>query len=130
MNVPCLTEAWFCEGQSRSRGGASLFPMATMWGLIEICFSDARKMEELLATPGTRRRIGPALESLGVWALAARGASPAAMLADRLLLELFPLARRVHVGGEAGVGEQHDEPRDGKQERRRGRRGASKLEAA
>jgi hypothetical protein len=89
--------------------------MSTIWALIEASFSDARLAEELVRA-GARRRVtnidGFLTRSFANEALSPRlGAAPAMPLMDRFFLDLLPLTRAVHVGGEAGVYDDHDQPR-------------------
>src|SRR5207247_10671223 len=62
--------------------------------------------------------------------LAAHGTSSRTSLADRLLVELFPLARAVEVRGDRSIDEHDDETRDREKERRGARRGRANVEAA
>src|SRR5258706_14413729 len=56
--------------------------------------------------------------------------APPAMVACRLFLELFPLARAVQIRGEAGVDEDDDEAGDREKEWRRRGGGIAELKAA
>jgi hypothetical protein len=91
--------------------------MSTIWSLLEASFSDARRAEDLVRTSAARRGEAKlddfltrsvANEALGSWS----GAAPAVTLMDRLFLDLFPLARAVHVRSESSVHDQHEEARD------------------
>jgi hypothetical protein len=91
--------------------------MSTIWSLLEACLSDARRAEDLVRTPAARRGEakldGFLSRRVANEALDRRsGAAPALTLMDRLILDLFPLARAVHVRSETGVDDQHDEARD------------------
>ena len=62
--------------------------MATMWGLIEMCFADAQRAEELVADLTARRevRLDPdtALAGFALWpGRAARGVRQAERRGDR-----------------------------------------------
>ena len=72
--------------------------MATMWGLIEMCFADARRADELVADLASRRevRLDPdsALAGFALWpGRAARGVRQAERGGDR--------RRLVHQAGRA-----------------------------
>ena len=91
--------------------------MSTIWSLLEACLSDARRAEDLVRTPAARRGEvkldGFLTRSMANDALGRRsGAAPAMTLMDRLFLDLFPLARAVHVRSESSVNDQHDEARE------------------
>lgn len=98
--------------------------MSTIWSLLEACLSDASRAEDLVRTPAARRGAakldGFLTRTVANEALdRGSGAAPAMTLMDRLFLDLFPLARAVHVRSESGVDDQHDEARDRREERRR-----------
>src|SRR6185503_5797196 len=91
--------------------------MSTIWSLLEACFSDARRADELVRTPAARRGEAK-LDAFLTRSMAnealdrGSGAAPAMTLMDRFFLDLFPLARAVHVRSESSVHDQHDEARD------------------
>ena len=91
--------------------------MSTIWSLFEACLRDARRAEDLVRTGAARRGEakldGFLTRRVANEALERRsGAAPAMTLMDRLFLDLFPLARAVHVRSESSVNDQHDEARD------------------
>ncbi len=91
--------------------------MSTIWSLLEACISDARSAEDLVRTAAARRGEAK-LDGFLTRSMAndvldrGSGAAPAMTLMDRLFLDLFPLARAVHVRSEPGVNDQHDQARD------------------
>jgi hypothetical protein len=91
--------------------------MSTIWSLLEACLRDARRAEDLVGTPAARRGAakldGFLTRSMANDALdRGSGAAPAVTLMDRFFLDLFPLARAVHVRSESSVNDQHDEARE------------------
>ena len=66
--------------------------MSGMWTLIVCCLAGARRAEEI---------------ALGLRS----GATAPVTLVDRLFLDLFPLARAVHVRSEASIYQDHDQAR-------------------
>ena len=98
--------------------------MSTMWALIQASLSDAERAEELFASAAARRgdaKLDQFLtRSIGNGSPGrASGAAPTVTFMDRLFLDLFPLARAVHVRSEASIHDQHDQAGNGREKWRR-----------
>ena len=99
MNVSRITLAAFLRARSdvprrarlsASRGWRS--EMSGLWTLIGTSLAGAQRAEEI----ALRLRSG---------------ATAPVTLVDRLFFDLFPLPRAVHVRGEAGIYQDHDQAR-------------------